>query len=317
MPVNKDFSFSYSLKTLVTGVAFFVAASAVSPVQAQTSNDVVNRINQLDNQIQTLSRYVYRGGEGGETPTPGFDQMPTTGGADTSALAAGFENRMAGLEQQIQYLTGEIERIQFDARKISQENEALKARLDAIENRAANARVNVQSANNGADENALPLVNSDLDDEMATAGVDGIGDIQAEEAANVSLPSGDATGAYNAAFALLKDQNYDDAETAFTQFIKQYPASDLTDNARYWLGETYYVRGNFEKAAVVFAEAFQKAPEGSKAADNLLKLGMSLGGLGKTEDACLSFEELRKRFTSASSSIMSRLSQQEKKFSCQ
>lgn len=317
MPVNKDFSFSYSLKTLVTGVAFFVAAYAVSPVQAQTSNDVVNRINQLDNQIQTLSRYVYRGGEGGETPTPGFDQMPTTGGADTSALAAGFENRMAGLEQQIQYLTGEIERIQFDARKISQENEALKARLDAIENRAANARVNVQSANNGADENALPLVNSDLDDEMATAGVDDIGDIQAEEAANVSLPSGDATGAYNAAFALLKDQNYDDAETAFTQFIKQYPSSDLTDNARYWLGETYYVRGNFEKAAVVFAEAFQKAPEGSKAADNLLKLGMSLGGLGKTEDACLSFEELRKRFTSASSSIMSRLSQQEKKFSCQ
>ena len=75
-------------------------------------------------------------------------------------------------------------------------------------------------------------------------------------------------------------------------FIKNHPDNSLTSNAHYWLGETYYVRGKYGDAAAAFAEGYQKFPKSSKAADNLLKLGMSLGQLNQKKEACLSFAEL-------------------------
>ena len=69
-------------------------------------------------------------------------------------------------------------------------------------------------------------------------------------------------------------------------FIQRYPNDSLAGNAQYWLGETYYVRKDYNNAAAVFAEGYQKYPKGGKAADNLLKLGMALGQLGQKTDAC-------------------------------
>ena len=69
------------------------------------------------------------------------------------------------------------------------------------------------------------------------------------------------------------------------------PQDYLAGNAQYWMGETYYVRGRYQDAAVTFAEGYQKYPTNSKAPDNLLKLGMSLGQLGKKADACVAFAQ--------------------------
>ena len=56
------------------------------------------------------------------------------------------------------------------------------------------------------------------------------------------------------------------------------------------------MRGRYQDAAVTFAEGYQKYPNNSKAPDNLLKLGMSLGQIGKKADACVAFAELNKKF---------------------
>ena len=69
----------------------------------------------------------------------------------------------------------------------------------------------------------------------------------------------------------------------------------LAGNAQYWLGETYYVRKDYENAATAFALGYQKYPKSAKAADDLLKLGMSLGNLGKKPDACTRLRAARPR----------------------
>ncbi|MDX1562201.1 MAG: YbgF trimerization domain-containing protein, partial [Gammaproteobacteria bacterium] len=43
--------------------------------------------------------------------------------------------------------------------------------------------------------------------------------------------------AYDAAYQLILDQRYQDAEAAFANFLASYPASELRDNAQYWLAE--------------------------------------------------------------------------------
>jgi tol-pal system protein YbgF len=121
---------------------------------------------------------------------------------------------------------------------------------------------------------------------------------------------------YDAAYALLQDYRIADAERALSQFISRFPNDDLTHNARYWLGETYYARALYQQAAAAFFEAFQRAPSGSKAPDNLLKLGLALGHLSQRQEACATLTELAIRFPSADNYIRQQADSGRQRFAC-
>jgi len=131
------------------------------------------------------------------------------------------------------------------------------------------------------------------------------------------LPQGTPKEQYAYAFGLLRQTRFDEAEDALRAFLERHPDDALAPNARYWLGETHYVRGDFASAAQVFVDGFQKAPQGPKAADTMLKLGMSLGNMGKKADACVTYEELLSRFPNASRTIKSRIEADRRKLGCQ
>ncbi|MEO3428885.1 tol-pal system protein YbgF [Pelagibius sp. CAU 1746] len=130
------------------------------------------------------------------------------------------------------------------------------------------------------------------------------------------LPEGTPQQQYDYAFGLLRQANYAGAEQAFAAFLVQHPDDALAGNAKYWLGETYYVRGNYQQAAVTFAEGFEAYPNNSKAPDNLLKLGMSLASLGSTQDACGTFGVLLDRYADAPATILSRAQRESQRLSC-
>jgi tol-pal system protein YbgF len=137
-----------------------------------------------------------------------------------------------------------------------------------------------------------------------------------QTAAAVQLPQDDPQAAYDTAFDQLRQMNYPAAESAFSEFLQLYPDNRLAGNAKYWLGETYYVRGDYETAAVVFAEGYQDFPDSGKAPDNLLKLGMSLANLGSTQDACATFGELQRRYPNAAPTILQRASRESSRLGC-
>jgi tol-pal system protein YbgF len=89
-----------------------------------------------------------------------------------------------------------------------------------------------------------------------------------------SSPAGsDDKAAYQAAFNLLKDSQYDRAITAFQKFLITYSDSSLADNAQYWLGEAYYVNKSFPEAQTAFQRVVDKYPQSRKRPDALLKIG--------------------------------------------
>jgi tol-pal system protein YbgF len=79
--------------------------------------------------------------------------------------------------------------------------------------------------------------------------------------------------AYQSAFALLKDSQYDRAIAAFQKFLAAFPDSTLADNAQYWLGEAYYVNKSFTDAQTAFQRVIDKYPQSRKRPDALLKIG--------------------------------------------
>ena len=93
-------------------------------------------------------------------------------------------------------------------------------------------------------------------------------------------------------------------------------SSTLAPNAQYWLSETYYVRGDYKESAKMFAQGYQDYPQSPKASDSLLKLGLSLEKLGKKEDACLSFQQLKKEFPGDNVPASRRASQEIKQLGC-
>jgi tol-pal system protein YbgF len=94
--------------------------------------------------------------------------------------------------------------------------------------------------------------------------------VAVSNAANSS--SADDNAAYKQALDLLNAGKYDEATTAFSQFITAYPQSALLDNAQYWLGEAHYVK-DFGLALKSFQTLVDKFPESRKVPDAWLKIG--------------------------------------------
>jgi tol-pal system protein YbgF len=78
---------------------------------------------------------------------------------------------------------------------------------------------------------------------------------------------------YQRAFVFLNNGRYDDAVSHFSLLIDSYPQGDYADNAQYWLGETYYVKREFQLAREHFTKVMENYSESIKVSDALLKTG--------------------------------------------
>jgi tol-pal system protein YbgF len=101
--------------------------------------------------------------------------------------------------------------------------------------------------------------------------------LRAAEGALTSAPADTAPGnpeaEYQAAFNLLKDGRYDEAEAALRDFATRYPQHELASNAVYWLGEAHYVQRDYPAALAAFETVLRDYPGTRKSPDALLKAG--------------------------------------------
>src|SRR5690606_18824508 len=105
-----------------------------------------------------------------------------------------------------------------------------------------------------------------------------------------ALPE-DREAFYELAYKVLRGGEPERARELFKKFLAKWPNDPLSDNAQYWMGESYYVRNQYHNAVVEFQRVLEKYPEGDKVPDALLKLGICFVALGICDDAKLFFEE--------------------------
>jgi tol-pal system protein YbgF len=97
------------------------------------------------------------------------------------------------------------------------------------------------------------------------------------ELKGVSTGMGDL---YKDAYETFHKGNLEGARRKFEAFLKQYPNTELSDNAQFWIGETYFLKKDFERAILEYEKAMVKYPEGDKIPAALFKQALAFLELG-------------------------------------
>lgn len=330
-----------------------VALGPVVPAMAQDAQ-TMDRINRLEREIQTLQRNVYRGGTPPASGGGGGGSL--TDGGDGTSAANRLNSRIDDLENQVRQLTGRFEEVEFTAsqanRRMDKLTEDVDFRLNQLE-RGGNSgqqtgsveQVKPTPAQQGVPAPGTPVAGQNRGSTSSTPGqaptkegflgsmptdaqgrpIQGGGGQQQAAAPQGNpasgkgkLPNGTPQERYNYAYKLLVQSDYADAEQAFREFLSAHPKDALAGNAQYWLGETYYVRGQYEPASQAFLQGYSgyKGNSKGKAPDSLLKLGMSLAALKKTPEACAALGQLGKDFPDALPHVKDAAVRERQKINC-
>jgi tol-pal system protein YbgF len=106
----------------------------------------------------------------------------------------------------------------------------------------------------------------------------------------------DKESIYALAYETFKEGKYEKARGEFQNFLRQYPDSEYSDNAQFWIGESFYFEQKYEKAILEYEKVIKNYPKGSKVPYALLKQGLSFLNLGDKSSARLILQQIIKEY---------------------
>jgi tol-pal system protein YbgF len=104
------------------------------------------------------------------------------------------------------------------------------------------------------------------------------------------------TKAYDTAYQLFKEKKYKESRERFEVFIKEYPRTDLTDNAQFWIAESYYNEKDFESAILSYETLLKKYPDSDKASSGMLKQGSAFAEIGDAKTGKIILNKLVEKY---------------------
>ncbi|HNQ91448.1 MAG TPA: tol-pal system protein YbgF [Alphaproteobacteria bacterium] len=347
--MSKNIVSSLSITTVRAALAACIVMGSMmtSPLanNIARADDTTSRLNRLERDVETLNRAVYKG----EAP-PAPASYEASG---SNEYQASVETRLSAIENQIRDLTGKVEQQSYEADQLKTRLDRALADIDLRLNSGAqptaangNQTGTLQASDMGGPVTTqivtqtpdamhgmdvtndsttgnvqvmdMPMVDMNAPAPSDSPTQQNLGTLT-EAPGGASIPpqaGSDPAGQYEMAFSMMKSGNYAASRNGFEDFLKKYPGHPLAGNAMYWLGEDYYAEGTFDKAVRVFAESYKKYPKGPKGPDSLLKMGMSLGKLGKNDQACVTFIQLKKEYGVGQDAILKRAAEESAKLAC-
>lgn len=283
-------------------IAFFLfSLTLVAPAHAQlNANQVVmQRMQRMERELQLLQRQIARDERPARFRAPATpvssDEVDEVGGEAKLGV------RLSKMDEEMRDLRGQVEKIEFQNRKLEEQFEKFKRDTEFRFNEASRTTpASTTKATNGRKP-----INGGMEISVKP-------EVKTEETQNFANPRDH----YNYAFRLLNQTKYAEASRAFDDFAKRYPKDQLIGNAYYWEGETYYIRGDYISAADSFRQGFEALPNGPKSADNLLKLAMSLAALKRESEACVVLGQVVSKYKKSSTSIAEKAAQEQTRIGC-
>lgn len=191
--------------------------------------------------------------------------------------------QIAQLQQQIQQLNGQVQELahQLDVASRQQQHvEALPA--------------------------APPVAQTPPNPAILNAAKPPSGDNQA----SVLPPQTDAS-AYEQAFSLLANKQYDESTAAFKEYLRRHPDGQFVANAHYWLGDIYFQQKNLTQAERELNLVITQYATSGKAPDAQLKLAILHAQQGNTDQARQELKTIMVRYPGSSAAQLASIQLQQ------
>lgn len=107
---------------------------------------------------------------------------------------------------------------------------------------------------------------------------------------------------YQKLMKLVDEGHEQQAAAGFEAFLQQYPQGKYSDNAQYWLGESYYASGDYASAIRAFNALLVTYPESPKYPHALLKIAFSHYELKEFARARELLQQVRNNYIGTSAS---------------
>jgi tol-pal system protein YbgF len=207
--------------------------------------------------------------------------------SENQKLRADLSLRLEMLQTETRTLSSGVEEYKEYLKRPSKEVDRVRAdvegRLKILEERGKifEEKNKAQEDKNKVQEDKI----KELEDRLKGLEGKAIGPMTKEvptELNGVSTGMGDL---YKDAYETLHRGDFEGARRKFEAFLKQYPNTELSDNAQFWIGETYYLKKDFERAILEYEKAIVKYPEGDKIPAALFKQGLAFLELGDKTNA--------------------------------
>jgi len=193
-------------------------------------------------------------------------------------LRGRFDENRYFTEKSLKELTAEKDLLKAQIAGLEMQVKALKDKLGVIDPQAKHIEP-------GKETSALSSNPADL----------GKTDAASPKAKSEAAPDSKAT-AYDTAFQLFKDKKFKESRERFEAFIREYPKTDLTDNAHFWIAETYYSEKDFESAILAYETLLKKYPNSAKASSGMLKQGLAFVEIGDAKTGKIILTKLVEKY---------------------
>jgi tol-pal system protein YbgF len=101
---------------------------------------------------------------------------------------------------------------------------------------------------------------------------------------------------FAAAYGDYSRGNYDLALSEFRQYVETYPASEMADNAQYWVGECFAAKRQYSEAIAELDKVGMLFPKGDKVVAARYKKATILKDSGQADLALVEFQAIIKLF---------------------
>ena len=269
------------LKYLIFVIILFFLNPSIANEHSLT---VKQQLDRLQREVSDLSQQVYSGVKSGELKQKQSVQ-------NNSNLTA-FDLRIYDLEKDLQKLNEYFEELTFQIDDLKNLFEELSLDLSTKSVNNKNIKNNQDITIKDNNENSLGNITINSED-LSDGNKEALTEGEAVEKDIIKLSPDEE---FQQAFTLIRNQNYKEAIKALQNFKDKYQENILSGSAHYWLGEMYLLNKDYSKAAIEWAEGYEKYPKSIKASDMLYKLSESLVYLDKIEDSCRVLRTFTEKF---------------------
>jgi tol-pal system protein YbgF len=111
---------------------------------------------------------------------------------------------------------------------------------------------------------------------------------------------------YSQAYADFARGNFELAVQGFETYLRYYPETEFSDNARYWIGECHYGQQKFDEAIDAWNQLLRDFASSDKVPDARVKKGMALERLGRRSQALLEYRYVLDRYPNSPAARIAR-----------